>query len=107
METRRHNCLKNALSVTALLISLAALQSPLWRPASEPYCVTAKAGGTVTFDYNCDIEKATILHRRTATLSVTGPRQVKIHGVAPGRTALIIRYGGGESRLYKVVILPG
>jgi hypothetical protein len=107
MQTRHHNFLKNALAITALLISLAALQSPLWRPDTAPRCVTAKAGGTVTFDYQSDIEKATILHRRTASLAVTGPRQLVIHGNAPGRTCLIIHYKGGESRLYEVVILPG
>ena len=106
MEIRHSKTLKNALGVTVLLLALAALQSPLWRPAVAPRCVTAKAGGTVFFEYEYDIEKATILHGRTASVAATGPRELKIHGNAPGHTCLIIHYKGGESRLYEVVLLP-
>lgn len=72
METSRNTYLKNALSVTALLLSLAALQSPLRRPAFNSPSFTATTGGTVSFDYGRDIEKATVLESRTATLSAGG-----------------------------------
>ena len=107
MKRRHHNLLKNALSIGALVISLGALQSPLWRPVVAPRCVTAKAGKTVTFEYEYNIEKATILHSRTAGVLASGPRQLMIHGREPGHTCLIIRYKGGESKLFDVVVLPG
>jgi hypothetical protein len=107
METRRNIALKNALSTTALLISLAALQCPLWLPAMATHSVTAKAGGTVVFDYDGDIARATILQGRTANVEATGPRQLMIHGNMPGRTCLIIKNKDGQSRLYEVVVLPG
>jgi len=107
MEHSRRNHLKNALSVIALVLSLAALQSPLWRPAGVSRCLTAKAGGTVLLDYGHDIERASILQKRTASLTAAGPHRLMIHAHAPGRTSLIINYRDGQSRLYEVVVLPG
>jgi hypothetical protein len=107
MGTHLNSCLKNALSITALLISLAALQCPLWFPAGALRCVTARAGDNVFFDYEDDIRKATIMQSGTATVLATGPRQLMIHGNAPGRTCLIINYKDGQSRLFEVVVLPG
>jgi hypothetical protein len=101
------NIVKNALSVIALLLSLAAVQSPLWRPAVPPRCVTAKAGGTVLVDYGRAIDRASILQKRTATLTAAGPHRLMIHAHAPGRTCLIINYKDGQSRLYEVVVIPG
>jgi Flp pilus assembly secretin CpaC len=106
METR-HSFLKNALSITALVISLAALQCPLWLPALATHRITAKTGGTAVFDYEHDIEKATILRSTIANISAAGPHQLMIHGNKPGRTTLIINYKDGKSRLYEVVVLPG
>ena len=90
-----------------MVLSLAVLQSPLWLPAMRPLCVTAKTGGTVLFNYGRDIDTATILEKRIASLTDAGLHQLMIHAHAPGRTCLIINYKGGESRLYEVVVLPG
>ena len=107
MDTRRHILLKNALSITALILSMAALQSPLWRPRVAPRSVTAKAGGTATVACEGEIEKAMIFHKRTATLTAPGPGQLMIHGHAPGKTSLLIRYKDGDSAIYEVVVIPG
>jgi hypothetical protein len=99
--------LKNFLGVSALLLSLAVLQSPLWRPKETPRCVTAKAGGTVVFPYQGELENAMVFRKRTATLSAAGPGKIAIHAHAPGRTSLLIRLKGGESKVYELVVLPG
>ena len=107
MEIRRAKGLMNVVGVTALMLLLAALQSPLWRPATAPQCFTAKPGGTLLFDYGRDIVRASILQKHTASLSSAGPHRLAIHAHAPGRTCLIIHYKNGENRLYEVVVLPG
>lgn len=106
MRTRLHNGLKNTLSIIALLLSLAALQSPLWRPKIAGPAVTMQPGGTAVFAYSGEIEKATILHSGTATLSAGGPRQIVIHAHQPGRTHLLIHYKNGQSKLYEVIVRP-
>jgi hypothetical protein len=105
MESLRSTHLKNFLSITALGLSLAALQSPLWRPT--PRSVTAKAGGTVVLTYDGELENAMIFQKRTATLSAAGPGRLVIHGHAPGKTSLLIRYKDGERTVYEVVVPPG
>jgi hypothetical protein len=106
MEKRWSIYLKNAFSITALLLSLAALQGPLWRSASAGR-VTAKSGGTVLLNYDGDLEKAAIFEKRTATLSSGQPGQLVIHGHKPGKTSLLLRYKDGDSMVYEVVVLPG
>jgi hypothetical protein len=98
---------KEFLSVIALALSLATLQSPLWRPGPAPHCVTAKSGGTALVTFDGELDKATIFQRRTATLSTAGPGQIMVHGREPGKTSLIIRCKDGNSTVYDVVILPG
>ncbi len=107
MQPRVKHYLINALSVTALVLSLAAVQSPLWRPVLGTPCFTAKTGGIVFFDYGREIEKATILQSHTASLSAVGPHQLAIHAHAPGHTRMLIKYKDGERKLYDVVVLPG
>ena len=106
MEVSRNKYLKNALGATALVLSLAALQGPLWRPAVPPRHFTAKPGGTVLFDYGRDMIKASILQKGTASITSAGPHQLAIHGHVPGRTALFIKYSDGETKMYEVVVLP-
>ena len=106
MEARHSSRIKNLLSVTSLLLSLAALQGPLWRPHAAPRYVTAKVGGTAVLTYDGAIQRASIFEKRTASLSTGGPHQILIHGHAPGRTSLMIVYQNGERALYRVVVLP-
>jgi hypothetical protein len=107
MRTSWSTFLKNVLSITALLLSLAALQSPLWRPNPSPLSVTARSGATVVFSYQGQLEKAIIFRKSNATLSAGGPGQIMIHAHHPGKTSMLIRYKDGDSRLYELVILPG
>jgi hypothetical protein len=107
MQSRGTRYLKNSLSILALLLSLAALQSPLWLPVIAPRCLTATVGLTVILPYQGEIEKATIFQKRMATLYQGGPGQLMIHGNVPGKTNLLIRYKHGDTKLYEIVILPG
>ena len=107
MNSRNNSHLKNLLAMLALLLSLAALQGPLWRPGEAPRCLTATSGGTVTVAYDRELENAMIFQNATASLSADAKGELVIHGHAPGRTRLIIRYKDGASRVYEVVVLPG
>ena len=107
MTEKGSTYLKKVLSIAALLLSLAALQSPLWRPEAATRSVTAKAGGTVTVPYDGQLDKAVIFRRRMATLSAGSPGQLVIHAHAPGKTSMLIRYKDGDSVLYEVIVLPG
>jgi hypothetical protein len=107
MRTRRSTFLKNLLSITALLLSLAALQSPLWQPNPSPLSVTAKSGTTVIFAYQGQLQKAIIFHKSNATLSPGSPGQILIHAHHPGKTSMLIQCKDADSRLYELVILPG
>ena len=98
--------LKNSLAILALLLALATVQGPLWRPAAGSRSVTAKAGSTVIFPYEGEIERALIFQKGTAYLTPAGPGRLVIHANAPGKTRMLLRYKTGESRLYEVVILP-
>jgi len=99
--------LKNSLAILALLLALATVQGPLWRPAAGSRSVTAKAGSTVIIAYEGEIERALIFQKGTASLTGAGHGQLAIHANAPGRTRMLLRYKGGESRLYEVVVIPG
>ena len=90
----------------ALLLSLATLQSPLWRPRTAPVCVTAKVGEIAILAYDGEIDKAVIFQMRTASLSSAGSGQLAIYGHEAGKTSLLIRFKDGDSKLYEVVVLP-
>lgn len=107
MNSGRSPHLKNFLAVTILVLSLAGFQSPLWRPDPAPQYVTAKAGGTVIVPYKGEIERAMVFQKRNATLSAAGPGQLAVHGHTPGKTSLLIRFKGGESKLYELIVRPG
>jgi len=106
MNSRNNSHLKNLLAMLALLLSLAALQGPLWRPTEAPPCLTATSGGTVTLAYDRELLNAVIFQSATASLSAGAKGELLIHGHTPGRTRLLIRYKDGDSRVYEIVVLP-
>ena len=105
MKSSTSTHIKNALSLTALLLSLAALQCPLWRPAVQH--ITAKSGATVDIIDGRELEKALVFKKGTASLSAPSPGRLVIHGHAPGKTNLLIFYKDGRSTLFEVQVLPG
>ena len=99
--------MKNFLSVLALVLSLAALQSPLWRPRNSARLLTIETGTSMVVAYDRDVEKAGIMQRQTATPVLKSIREVVVHGNAPGRTTLIICSKDGRSERYDVVVKTG
>jgi hypothetical protein len=97
--------IKNFLAVASLLLSLAALQSPLWRPEPTP-SLTAKAGDTLIFPYQGELQRALIFQKEMATLSGAVPGQLAIHTHSPGKTRMLIRFKDGASKVYDLVVLP-
>jgi len=95
---------KNLLSIGVLMLCLTALQSPMWRPHAAPRCITVAAGGSAVVESEREIEKAGILEKHTATPTVSLHRVV-VHGVAPGRTSLVICSKDGATNVYEVVVL--
>ena len=57
--------------------------------------------------YEGEIERAMVFQKRNATLSAAGPGQLAVHGHVPGKTSLLIRFKGGESKVYEIIVLPG
>jgi hypothetical protein len=107
MVNCRSTQVTNLLSITALVLSFGALQSPLWRPAVTTPCVTATVGGTAVLAFDGQIDRASIFQKKTATLSSDGPGRLIIHGRTTGTTNLLLRYKDGDSKLYEIVVLPG
>lgn len=107
MLNRRTNWFQDFLSIGVVVLALAVVQSPLWRPMAAPRSVTATIGASVVVPYRGEITKATIFRTQTATISADGPGRIMIHGHRPGTTNLLIRYKDGGSQIYEVVVLPG
>lgn len=95
---------KNLLSIGALILSLAALQSPLWRPHNAIHVVTVEAGTSAVISCDRDIERAGILEKSIATPTFTNPRRLVVHGKTPGRTTLIICSKDGTREMCDVVV---
>jgi hypothetical protein len=107
MNRRRSVYLKKFLGITALMLLLAAVQSPLSRPTAALESVTARSGMATILKYNGEIERAMIFQRRTATLTASGSGRLVIHGHEPGKTSLLIHFKSGDSKVYEVVVIPG
>ena len=99
--------MKNFLSMLALILSLAALQSPLWQPKNSARLLTIETGTSLVVAYDRDVEKAGIMERKTATPILKSVREVMVHGNAPGRTTLIICSKDGRSEMYDVMVKTG
>ena len=101
----RHNK-QSLIAVGVLLLSLAALQSPLWRfEASRP--VFVRSGGAVLIASEKPIARITLDGGPEASAEVVGEHEVLIRGRQLGEAELRIITNDGRASDYRVVVQAG
>jgi hypothetical protein len=107
-DSQRAQNKKSLLSVGVLMLSLAALQSPLWRaqsgsPDGSPP-VGVRSGGATLIASDRPIAGITVDRPQQATAEIVGDREVLIRGKALGEARLTISTKDGHARMYRVVV---
>lgn len=94
---------KSLLSIGALMLSLAALQSPLWRgqPAAP---ITVRTGGATLIESQHPIATVAVDQAPQASAEVVGDHEVLIRGKALGEANLMISTRDGRNNIYRIVI---
>jgi hypothetical protein len=104
MKDRGNYNLKNLLSIGILILLLAALQAPLWRPGNVPQYISVTAGSSVEITSGREMVRAGIRESRTAAPKLLNPHKLLIGGRASGATQLLIFYQHGPGNIYQVVV---
>ncbi len=92
MESKRrstHNK-QSVIAIGVLMLSLAALQSPLWRLQNAMAAVTVRSGGATLIGSDRPIAEIAVEQPGQATAEVVGDHEVLIRGKALGETRLKI-----------------
>jgi hypothetical protein len=103
-ESRSAQNKKSLLAIGALMLSLAALQSPLWRAQGSHTSISVRNGGAVLIASDRPISQIALEQTSQATAEVVGDHEVLIRGKALGETLLKIDSKDGHSTIYRVVV---
>lgn len=106
-DSQRAENKKSLLSIGVLMLSLAALQGPLWRyqqTTAQPIAV--RTGGATLIASDLPIASIALDGTGQATAEVVGDREVLIRGKALGESRLIIASRDGRTIRYRVVVQP-
>jgi hypothetical protein len=95
---------KSLLSIGVLLLSLAALQSPLWRAQPAVVPIAVRSGGATLIASDRPIAGITVDRSQQATAEVVGDREVLVRGKALGEATLTISLKDGHSSNYRVIV---
>lgn len=95
---------QSLIAVGVLILSLAALQSPLWRSPAAGAPVAVRSGGAALIASDRPIAQVTLNRNNQATAEVVGDYEVLIRGKALGETQLQIVSKDGHTSLYHVVV---
>ena len=95
---------KSLLSVGVLMLSLAALQSPLWRGRAAVAPVSVRSGGASLVSTDRPIANAVIDQPLQASVEVVGEREVLVRGKALGEAHLTIASNDGGTVTYRVLV---
>jgi hypothetical protein len=104
MENRSAENKKSLIAIGALMLSLAALQSPLWRSQAMSAPITVRSGGATLISSDRPIAQVVLDHAGQATAEVVGDHEVLIRGKVLGETQLKIDAKDGHSRTYRIVV---
>jgi hypothetical protein len=106
MESRsqRAENKKSLLSVGVLMLSLAALQGPLWRTQQPSAQIIVRSGGAVLIASDRPVAGVVMDQTQQATAEVVGDREVLVRGKALGEAHLTISSKDGHTSLYRVVV---
>jgi hypothetical protein len=100
---RAHNK-KSLLSIGVLMLSLAALQGPLWRAQQAVPSVAVRSGGALLIASDRPIEEVTVDRNLQVTAEVVGDREVLVRGKALGEARLLIASKDGHRTPYRVIV---
>ena len=106
MESKRrsaHNK-QSLIAIGVLMLSLAALQSPLWRSQTPGADVAVRSGGAMLIASDRPIAQIALDQVTQATAEVVGDHEVLIRGKALGETHLRIVSKDGRTSTYRVVV---
>ena len=95
---------KSLLSIGVLMLSLAALQSPLWRGAPPVAPIAVRSGGATLIASDHAIARIAVDGPQQATAEVVGEREVLIRGKALGEARLTIALKDGHVNTYRVIV---
>ena len=95
---------KSLLSIGVLMLSLAALQSPLWRSQQEVVPIAVRSGGAMLVAVDRPIAGVKIDQTQHASAEVVGDHEVLVRGKSMGDAQLIIAAKDGYSRTYRVTV---
>ena len=95
---------KSLLSIGVLMLSLAALQSPLWRGQQAIASIGVRTGGATLIASDRPIARISLDQTQLATAEVVGDREVLVRGKAMGESQLTISSKDGQYRTYRVVV---
>jgi hypothetical protein len=104
-ESQRAQNKKSLLSAGVLLLSLAALQSPLWRTQQSMVRVPVRTGGATLVHADRPIAGVTMDENQRAVAEIVGEREVLIRGRALGEAHLTVALQDGRKIAYRVVVL--
>src|SRR3569833_1414340 len=105
-DSRRAQNKKSLLSIGLLMLSLAALQSPLWRAQQAFVSVAVRNGGAALLASDRPIAGIQMDRVQQATAEQVGDREVLIRGLATGESRLVVASKVGHTSTYRVVVQP-
>ncbi len=95
---------KSLLSVGVLMLSLAALQGPLWRTQQTLARVAVRSGGATLVRADRAVAEVAIQGNQQAMAEIVGEREVLIRGKELGETILTVSTKDGHQIQYRVVV---
>lgn len=95
---------QSLIAIGALMLSLVALQSPLWRPHTSDVTVAVRNGGAALISSDRPIAQIALNQTSGATAEVVGDHEVLIRGVALGETRLQIASKDGHTSTYRIIV---
>ena len=95
---------KSLLSIGVLMLSLAALQSPLWRSQQALIPVAVRAGGATLLQSDRPIAQVAMDANQQASAEIVGDREVLVRGKSLGEARLMVALKDGHASTYRVVV---
>ena len=103
-QSQRAQNKKSLLSVGVLMLSLAALQGPLWRTQQTLARVAVPSGGATLVRVDRPVADVAMQGNQQAVAEIVGEREVLIRGKELGEARLTVSTRDGKTIQYRVVV---
>jgi hypothetical protein len=103
-QTRRSQNKKSLLSAGVLMLSLAALQGPLWRAQHVIVNLSVRTGGATLVHAERPVADVAMDGGHQAIAEIVGEREVLIRGKALGEARMTIALNDGRKVAYRVLV---